>query len=245
MLKKRNKKLKIRINLFIVTFVILCFSFIFSNFIEDNKDIEGNENNLEEYKETYSQNISSQYLKLVNKSNSIDANYEPNDLVIPSIRFGNIGNMMVQYMRRDAAVALEQLFKAAKKEGINLVAISGYRSYDYQETVYSNEVNSVGEIQANRYVAKPGQSEHQTGLVMDVLSDEYMSLDEGFENTAAFKWLDKNMSKFGFILRFPKGQERITGYGYEAWHLRYVGIEAATEIMDNGITLEEYLSELS
>ncbi len=245
MLKKRNKKLKIRINLFIVTFVILCFSFIFSNFIEDNKDIEGNENNLEEYKETYSQNISSQYLKLVNKSNSIDANYEPNDLVIPSIRFGNIGNMMVQYMRRDAAVELEQLFKAAKKEGINLVAISGYRSYDYQETVYSNEVNSVGEIQANRYVAKPGQSEHQTGLAMDVLSDEYMSLDEGFENTAAFKWLDKNMSKFGFILRFPKGKERITGYGYEAWHLRYVGIEAATEIMDNGITLEEYLSELS
>ncbi len=245
MLKKRNKKLKIRINLFIVTFVILCFSFIFSNFIEDNKDIEGNENNLEEYKETYSQNISSQYLKLVNKSNSIDANYEPNDLVIPSIRFGNIGNMMVQYMRRDAAVELEQLFKAAKKEGLNLVAISGYRSYDYQETVYSNEVNSVGEIQANRYVAKPGQSEHQTGLAMDVLSDEYMSLDEGFENTAAFKWLDKNMSKFGFILRFPKGKERITGYGYEAWHLRYVGIEAATEIMDNGITLEEYLSELS
>ena len=245
MLKKRNKKLKIRINLFIVTFVILCFSFIFSNFIEDNKDIEGNENNLEEYKETYSQNISSQYLKLVNKSNSIDANYEPNDLVIPSIRFGNIGNMMVQYMRRDAAVELEQLFKAAKKEGINLVAISGYRSYDYQETVYSNEVNSVGEIQANRYVAKPGQSEHQTGLAMDVLSDEYMSLDEGFENTAAFKWLDKNMSKFGFILRFPKGKERITGYCYEAWHLRYVVIEAATEIMDNGITLEEYLSELS
>ena len=255
MTKRKTRKVKREIKkrvLNILTFVsvILSVSFILNS--NNFKDIKGaiigedNVDRLGEYKEAFSedvnQNMNYQYLELINKNNNIDLNYEPNDLVIPSIRFGNIGNMMVQYVRRDVAVALEKLFKAAKNGGINLVAISGYRSYDYQKNIYDNEVNNVGKIQANRYVAKPGQSEHQTGLAMDLLSDEYMNLDEGFENTESFRWLEENMSKFGFILRYPKGKEDITGYGYEPWHIRYVGVEDAKKIMDEGLTLEEYLS---
>ena len=123
----------------------------------------------------------------MNKSRNLSSDYEPGNLVVPNVR--SIVSSSRIMMVPEAATALEDLFLGAENDGVYLYAVSGYRSYDYQETVYSNEVNSVGEIQANRYVAKPGQSEHQTGLAMDVLSDEYMSLDEGFENTAAFKWL--------------------------------------------------------
>lgn len=239
------------VNLFIFTVVVLLAFYIFN--VNRSEDIEGkirveidkskgnNTDSIGKDKETFTENINSEYLRLINKCNKISSEYEPDDLVIPSIRFGNNGDMMVQYMRSDAAMALEQLFKAAKSDGITLIAISGYRSYEYQISVYNNEVSNVGEIEANRFVAKPGESEHQLGLAMDILSDEYMVLDEEFEDTDAFRWLRDNMSKFGFILRFPKGKESITGYGYEPWHLRYVGVEVATEIMSKGITLEEFL----
>lgn len=259
-IKKKVKKkiLKFILGIFIILSIIYIFKAKMRETIDDkniedsitvgvDKNTESSINNSEEHKEAFSKDLQQgtnlQYLMLINKNNEIAPDYEPNDLVIPSIRFGNIGNMMVQYVRTDVAVALEQLFKAAKNEGINLIAISGYRSYEYQDNLYDNEVNNVGEIQANRYVAKPGQSEHQTGLAMDILSNDYMELDQGFEDTEAFNWLEKNMSKFGFILRYPKGKENITGYGYEPWHIRYVGVEVATEIMEDGITLEEYLDK--
>lgn len=190
-----------------------------------------------------SQNIQYNNLILVNKFNPISKDYKANDMTIPSVAFGNVGNNMVQYQRKEVSESLERMFEAAKNEGINLIAISGYRSYKYQETIYSNEINNVGEIEANKYVAKPGTSEHQTGLAMDLLSDEYMELDEGFEDTEGFSWLKNNMSKYGFILRYPRGKEIITGYSYEPWHIRYVGTKAATEIMEAGITLEEYLDK--
>lgn len=185
---------------------------------------------------------SNEYLMLINKSSDINKDYVPQDLVIPNIRF-KVANDMCREMRAEAAEAIENMFNAAKEDGINLIAISGYRSYDYQKVVYDRSVATDGQEYTDNYVAVPGTSEHQTGLVMDMLSDEYLSLDEGFENTNAFKWLMDNMSKYGFILRYPKGKEDITGYDYEPWHLRYVGVDAAKEIMDNGITLEEYINK--
>lgn len=180
------------------------------------------------------------YLMLINKNSGINENYIPPDLVIPNVKF-RVADDMCREMRLDAANALENMFNDAKEEGINLIAISGYRSYDYQEVVYERSVATEGQEYTNNYVAIPGTSEHQTGLVMDLLSDEYLSLDEGFENTMAFQWLKENMTNYGFILRYPRGKEDITGYDYEPWHLRYVGIDVAKEIMNKGITLEEYL----
>ena len=180
------------------------------------------------------------YLMLINKNSGINENYIPPDLVIPNVKF-RVADDMCREMRLDAANALENMFNDAKEEGINLIAISGYRSYDYQEVVYDRSVATEGQEYTDNYVAIPGTSEHQTGLVMDLLSDEYLSLDEGFENTIAYQWLMENMTNYGFILRYPKGKEEITGYDYEPWHLRYVGVDVAKEIMNKGITLEEYL----
>ena len=114
--------------------------------------------------------------------------------------------------------------------------LSGYRSYDYQKSLYENYVARDGEEAANRYSAKPGTSEHQTGLAFDVGE---MSWTYG--ETAAGQWLVNHCAEYGFILRYLPGKEDITGYMYEPWHIRYVGVEHAAAIMSQGITLEEYL----
>lgn len=180
-------------------------------------------------------------IALVNRSNRLDKNFIPKHLTIPSVKFSSYASPEVRKMDSEAASALESLFKAAKADGITLLAVSGYRNYDYQNTLYRNKVSSAGKKEADKYVAQPGASEHQTGLAMDVLSNEYGSLDEGFAKTKAYKWLVENCYKYGFIIRYPKGKESITGYNYEPWHLRHVGIKAAVEISQKHLTLEEYL----
>ena len=240
---RRKRKRRGIIAFAFITLILTSYFFINLNNRRVNSTNYNVVGSIGNFRDSTNQSNGSQNLSLVNKSNSLSRNYQPDDLVIPNIRFDNIADDMVQYVRYDAAIALEELFNAAESQGINLIAISGYRSYSYQDRVYRNEVNMVGKIEAEKYVAKAGESEHQTGLSMDILSDEYLSLDDGFENTIAFNWLEDNMSKFGFILRFPKGKEDITGYSYEPWHIRYVGISAATEIMQEGLTLEEYLNK--
>lgn len=181
------------------------------------------------------------YLILVNKQNKISHKYVPNDLTVPYVRF-SAPDDMAKNMRLEAANALENMFNAAERDGLILYGISGYRSYESQQSVYDNSVATQGQDYTNKYVAIPGTSEHQTGLVMDVASEGYFSLDSNFEESDEFKWLSQNMSNYGFILRYPKGKEDITGYNYEPWHLRYVGVGPAKEITDSGLTLEEYLS---
>lgn len=179
-------------------------------------------------------------IALVNRSNRLDKNFVPKHLTIPAVKFAAYASAEVKKMDSEAALALESLFKAAKSDGITLLAVSGYRDYDYQNMLYKNKVSAAGKKEADKYVAQPGSSEHQTGLAMDVLSNEYGSLDEGFANTKSYKWLVENCYKFGFIIRYPKGKEGITGYNYEPWHIRYVGI-SASEITLKHLTLEEYL----
>jgi zinc D-Ala-D-Ala carboxypeptidase len=185
-------------------------------------------------------NDKDQYLILVNKQNKVGYKHTPNDLTVPYVRF-NASSDMDKNMRLEAANALENMFNDAERDGIILFAISGYRSYEYQQSVYDNSVATQGQDYTNKYVAIPGTSEHQTGLAMDVASEGYFSLESNFEESDAFKWLSQNMSNYGFIIRYPKGKEDITGYNYEPWHLRYVGVGPAKEITDNGLTLEEYL----
>jgi zinc D-Ala-D-Ala carboxypeptidase len=181
-------------------------------------------------------------LVLVNKLFGLPETFKPNDLVRPKVPF-SFGQLTLDksLMRKEAALALEEMFAAAKKEGVELFAVSGYRSYEYQDTLFQAEVNRVGVDKAVEAVAFPGQSEHQTGLAMDISSKgEGMLLTEAFGTTLEGKWLANNAHRYGYILRYPKGKEAITGYQYESWHFRYVGIKAATIIYENKWTLEEY-----
>lgn len=184
-------------------------------------------------------------LVVVNKERNLPADYEPDDLVVPDVRFSFSGDDPKKYMRREAANALEKLFEAADQENLRLFAVSGYRSYQTQRDIFAYNVNRTGsEEQANQFSAKPGQSEHQTGLAMDVSSPAVnYRLDEPFADTPEGRWLAEHGAEFGFIIRYPKGKEDVTGYQYEPWHIRYVGIDAAKEIYEQGITLEEYLAD--
>ncbi|MER1986316.1 MAG: M15 family metallopeptidase [Solibacillus sp.] len=142
-----------------------------------------------------------------------------------------------------AKAAFEKMAAAAKLENIELVAFSGFRSYEYQTTLYNNYVARDGQEKADRYSARPGHSEHQTGLAFDIgeKGREDLWLTSAFGETEAGQWLVKNAHKHGFILRYPKGQEQITGFMYESWHFRYLGIDIATKVYESGLTLEEYL----
>lgn len=139
--------------------------------------------------------------------------------------------------------AFEKMAADAKKAGFELTAFSTYRSYEYQETLYSNYVAKDGKANADRYSARPGYSEHQTGLAMDIgeVGKEDLWLTEEFGETPAGQWLFDNAVNYGFILRFPKGKENITGYMYESWHYRYLGVDLAKKVKESGVTLEEYL----
>lgn len=137
-----------------------------------------------------------------------------------------------------ALAKLQQLQRDAQAQGINISnSYSGYRSYQYQTQLYNNYVNQHGEEAANTFSAKPGFSEHQTGLTFD-LKDFNGQL---VEDPITSQWIKENCAKYGFILRYPEGKEDITGYIYEPWHLRYVGEEVANQIMNNNTTLEQYL----
>ena len=141
-------------------------------------------------------------------------------------------------MRSEAKTNFENMAKEASKMGLNIVATSTYRSYDYQEKLYNNYVKDKGFYYADIASARAGHSEHQTGLAVDVAD---LSLDyDNFENTKEFNWMLNNSYKYGFILRYPKANYLITGFKYEPWHYRYVGIDIATYIHKNKITLEEY-----
>ncbi|RFB18581.1 D-alanyl-D-alanine carboxypeptidase family protein [Bacillus sp. HNG] len=145
-------------------------------------------------------------------------------------------------MVKEAADALEQLFAGASNDGITLHAQSGYRSYGTQNMLYDSYVRAHGEEEASTFSAKPGQSEHQTGLAMDVTSDSVDNqLVQEFGETVEGKWVAEHAAEFGFIIRFQQGKEDITGYMYEPWHLRYVGVEHAKYMTEHGLTLEEYL----
>lgn len=138
-----------------------------------------------------------------------------------------------------ANAALQKLQQAAAEKGYAMELISGYRSYEYQKELYANYVKRDGQAAADRYSAKPGTSEHQSGLAFDV-----GAIDEAFQDTKSGKWLAKHCATYGFILRYPKGKEAITGYMYEPWHIRYVGEEPAKAIMEQHLTLEEYLGAI-
>lgn len=207
------------------------------NISVENNSNEDKENNIEHEK------INAKYLILVNKNNYLEETFVPNDLEYLNISFS--GTQSSRYLSKEAAEAVEKMFADAKKDGINLIGRSGYRSYATQKATYASKVESLGLEQANRFSAKAGASEHQTGLAIDIISSEYGKLHTDFQYTDTYKWLENNCAKYGFILRYTKGKYDVTGYSFEPWHYRYVGIEHAEKIMKENLTLEEYLYSLS
>lgn len=131
---------------------------------------------------------------------------------------------------------LKKMFDDAKKDNINLNVISGFRTYEKQDTLFNNSIKKNGIDHALIYSAKPGYSEHQLGLAIDI-----NSVEENFKNTNEYKWLKNNSYKYGFIERYPENKEYITGFGYEPWHYRYLGVDITTRIFTENITYEEYV----
>ncbi|WP_196001228.1 D-alanyl-D-alanine carboxypeptidase family protein [Clostridium sp. 1001271B_151109_B4] len=169
----------------------------------------------------------------VNRKSTLSSDYKPTDLVLPDVRSVNSSDRI--YMRKEAASALEELFKAAENDNYYLYAVSGYRSYSYQKSIYNPY---------SGYSAPPGASEHQLGLAMDITLAKYNgTLSVDFGDTKEGKWLRENAHKYGFIIRYLEGKEDITGYKYEPWHLRYLGVDLATELYEKNITLEEYYGD--
>ena len=171
---------------------------------------------------------------LVNKLNRLQSNYVPHDLEQISLNYATNN----KFLRKEAKENFEKLSSDAKKIGYSIIAVSAYRDYDYQENLFNNYVKEKGENYALKCSAKAGHSEHQTGLSVDVMgsNNDY----DQFEKSKEFDWMKNNSYKYGFILKYPKGKEYITGFKYEPWHYRYVGKDIASIIYTEGITLEEY-----
>lgn len=137
---------------------------------------------------------------------------------------------------------MRAMAEAARAEGLSVVLSSGYRSYATQAYLFDRKVSQYGEAVAQTIVARPGTSEHQTGLCCDITDRYYEMKDASLENTQMYKWMSSHCHEFGFIVRFPKGKEEVTGIIYEPWHFRYVGVKAAAYIMEHDLTLEEFLA---
>lgn len=178
---------------------------------------------------------------LVNRKYLLPSTYIPKNLVVPNVDFSFSYVNDKRKMRKVAATALEKLFAAAEKKGIKLYGVSGYRSYARQKEIYDRNVAVRGKTATDAVSAMPGSSEHQTGLTIDVSSQSVSyRLDQSFGDTKEGKWLAKHCHEYGFIIRYPYGKEKITGYSYEPWHIRYVGTTVAAYLFKNDLTLEEY-----
>ena len=143
-------------------------------------------------------------------------------------------------MVKVAKEAFESLSAAAKKENLNIIAMSTYRSYDYQTNLYNRYVAQDGKENADTYSGRPGHSEHQTGLAADVYNKTETYTN--FERTKEYQWMQEHAHEYGFILRFPENKVDETGYQFESWHYRYVGLEAAKYIKEHNISFEEYFA---
>ena len=177
---------------------------------------------------------------LVNKEHAIPTDYVPPELVVVGLSTRSNSTADEKRVRQVINEPLTRMFEAASKDGHSLMVGSAYRSATTQNQLFNTYVARVGYDQANKYSAHPGHSEHQTGLAVDISTvSQQCYLAECFIGTADGLWLAENAYKFGFHLRYPKGKETITGYNFEPWHYRYVGVDLATALHTSGLTLDQ------
>lgn len=177
---------------------------------------------------------------IVNKQRPMPSSYSPTGLRQPNIRVRSSGsNEML--LRDDAATAVQEMVTGAAQQGINLMLVSGYRSYGLQQSVYNSNVALEGRASADNTSARPGHSEHQTGLAADFgTTSGLCQLETCFGKTPEGRWLVGKAHVYGFVVRYPENKQGITGFTYEPWHMRYVGKELAAEVYKSGLTLEQF-----
>lgn len=190
--------------------------------------------NYDYYTHTSLTNMNLGYGILVNKYYSLPSKYAPDDIVSMSSQYSYPGNSI----RKEVYDAFKEMALAAKENKITLIVNSSYRDYKTQKDIYDDYADKNGKEYADKFAARPDYSEHQTGLALDIFTPGAGM--KTFGETDAFKWLLNNSYKYGFILRYPEGKEKITGYAYEAWHYRYLGKDLAKKVYESGLTFDEY-----
>lgn len=189
----------------------------------------------EAYTDTLEVSDPDNILVLVNKYNYLPSNYEPNDITYLEGAYGN--NVPIRSIIKESFLALQSAIK--KEKNVTLMPTTAFRNESFQKTLYNQYVEKDGIEAADLYSARPGYSEHQTGLAIDLKNVALGSNTRLTDDD--YKWLEENAHKYGFIIRFPQDKEFITGYQFENWHIRYVGIDNATIIYENDLSLEEYI----
>lgn len=242
------------INILILTTFIYIFSFnelhdysnkLTNTIIENNDIVLGYTHKEKEIIDLLTLN-SNHLTNIINKTISLSKDYIPEDLITPNINLVGYEYEPRSKVRKIMEYDLTNMFNDANASNLNLFLLCGYRSYSEQEYLYNEELKNTNKSYTD-LVALPGHSEHQLGLAIDVtIPDLDFFLDESFEKSNAFLWLKNNSHKYGFILRYPKGKEDITGYSYEPWHFRYVGNKTiSTYCFENNLTLEEIFIKLN
>ena len=173
---------------------------------------------------------------IVNKYYKLNSDYEPSDLTKINSKYSSGSN---QRLRAEAATKFEEMANTMKNEGLKIYAGSTYRSYDYQLGLYNRYVAQDGFEEAETYSARAGYSEHQLGLAVDILNGRWSYLSE---TDKEYEWLINNSYKYGYILRYPRDKEYVTGYVFEDWHFRYLGVELATKVYESNLTYDEYVA---
>ena len=173
---------------------------------------------------------------IVNKYYKLNSDYEPSDLTKINSKYASGSN---QRLRAEAAVKFEEMASTMKNDGLKIYAGSTYRSYDYQLGLYNRYVAQDGFEEAETFSARAGYSEHQLGLAVDILNGKWSYLSE---TDKEYDWLINNSYKYGYILRYPRNKEYVTGYVFEDWHFRYLGIELATKVYESNLTYDEYIA---
>lgn len=258
-----NKSL-LAVIIFLIFYILKVGGINLINKLDDNKDIKVSNNNVDTKKNSDEEttttattttstttkktttkasanNGSTEGLKIIDGILIVNKSYPLPKGYVPKNTYNDATGKRYcsDCIDKDAYSEYKQMKADATALGLNIWIQSGYRSYELQETLYNNYVNRDGKLAADTYSARPGYSEHQTGLAFDLnsISDDFQYTNEG-------KWVSENAWKYGFILRYPKSKESITGYKYESWHLRYVGKDLASKLYNNGdwITLEEHFN---
>ncbi len=187
------------------------------------------------YEETKESDTEKGILININKFYKVNEDYEPQEITNINLQYAYANNKLANV----ANEAFVTMWNAAKEQDLQLIVNTSYRSYKSQETMYENTKAANGSRTADNMVARPGHSDHQTGLSIDVYEKNYQTMAT-FKDSPAYTWLKENAYKYGFIERYPEGKEYITGFTYEPWHWRYVGEEAAKTIHEENITFDEY-----
>jgi D-alanyl-D-alanine carboxypeptidase len=192
-------------------------------------------------KSRYSIDQASSLWAVVNKGRVLPSTYVPAGLTVPNLPLRTNAQDPEMHVRAETALAMEQMFAAARSDGLNLMLASGYRSYSEQSILYARYSAQSGVQQADTFSARPGHSEHQTGLAADIEpASHHCEVDQCFADTPEGVWLAANSYKYGFIIRYQKTTQALTGYEYEPWHVRYLGTDLAQQLHSSGQTLEQF-----